>query len=131
MIGPLRPRLMGVLVMLTEIRMLSPEDNILAVCRASLTAALTCGILSSRQLSRACSQEKKRKMSLIITIEIVSSYSSMPCYAHKMLTNSPSCLVQWCYPVTQHDFWSGVGCFAYDIFRSVSFWCILGSNVEV
>lgn len=59
--GPLRPRLVGVLVMLAEIRMLSPEDNILAVCRASLTAALTCGILSSRQLSKACSQEKKRK----------------------------------------------------------------------
>jgi hypothetical protein len=71
--GPLR-RLVGVLVMLAEIRMLSPEDNILAVCRASLTAALTCGILSSRQLSRACSPEKKRKMSLIITKEIVSYY---------------------------------------------------------
>jgi len=31
-----------------------PDANILAVCRASLTAPLTCGILSRRQLSNAC-----------------------------------------------------------------------------
>jgi hypothetical protein len=30
-----------------------PAANIFAVCSASLTAALTCGILSSRQLSNA------------------------------------------------------------------------------
>lgn len=31
-----------------------PEANILAVCSASITAALTWGILSRRQLSSAC-----------------------------------------------------------------------------
>ena len=39
-------------------------------------------------------------------------------------------LIYWnqlSYPLTQHDFWHGVGCFAYKTFHVlVSFWCIRG-----
>lgn len=55
---PPRPRSLdlrtGLAAMPTEVRVGSPEANIFAVCNASLTAALTCGILSRRQLSNAC-----------------------------------------------------------------------------
>lgn len=55
---PPRPRSLdlrtGLAAKPTEVRVGSPEANIFAVCKASLTAALTCGILSRRQLSNAC-----------------------------------------------------------------------------
>ena len=37
-------------------------------------------------------------------------------------------LAQLSYPLTEWNFWLGIGCFAYNTFH---IWCMLGGHVEV